>query len=65
MRRVRVTFHDGPEGWWATSPDMPGYQAGTDTEEALLALVHEGVDFYFDDGLPFEIVVEHEVATAV
>jgi predicted RNase H-like HicB family nuclease len=64
MRRVRVQFQHDVD-WRATSPDMPGYYALAPTEETLRALVHEGVEFYFDDGAPFEVVEEHVTATAV
>jgi predicted RNase H-like HicB family nuclease len=45
LRRVEVTYHEEPEGWWATSPDLDGYSAAG----ATLAEVRHQVS----DGLPF------------
>jgi predicted RNase H-like HicB family nuclease len=60
-----MIFHEEHDGWWAESPDMPRYTACAPTEQSLRALVHEGVPFYFEDDLPFEIVEEHTAATPV
>lgn len=37
MRQVRVIYHGEPEGWWADSPDLPGWiAAGGTFEEARI-----------------------------
>ena len=63
MRRVVVEVHDDAEGWWATSPDIPGYLAIAATEDALRDLVHEGVPWFLEEEV--EIVEERAAATAV
>ena len=27
MRTAQLIYHAEPEGWWAASPDLPGYSA--------------------------------------
>ena len=39
MDAVRVIYHREPEGWWAESPDIPGWYAAGESYEAVRALV--------------------------
>jgi predicted RNase H-like HicB family nuclease len=43
METVRVIYHREPEGWWAESPDVPGWSAAGETYDDVRALVDEGV----------------------
>ncbi len=56
VRTVRVLYRAERDGWWAESPDLPGYTAvGKDYGE-VRRLTHEGL---FDlVGEPLEIVEE-------
>jgi predicted RNase H-like HicB family nuclease len=40
---VRVIYHCEPEGWWAESPDVPGWTAAGATYDEVRALAGEGV----------------------
>lgn len=54
MRRVTVIYHWEPEGWWAESPDAPGFSAAGDSLREVQAEAHEGLKFYFEsDSLVF------------
>jgi predicted RNase H-like HicB family nuclease len=44
MGAVRVIYHREPEGWWAESPEIPGWSAAGETYEEVRALVDEGVE---------------------
>lgn len=46
---VVVRCHYEPEGWWAESPQAPGYSAAGSTLEELQERVESGLRFYFDD----------------
>lgn len=48
MDTITVVYHHEGEGWWADSPDLPGYVAAADTLHQVRELVHEGVPFYLD-----------------
>lgn len=43
MRKVRIIYHVEPDGWWAESPDLPGYTAVGATFQKVRELVFEGV----------------------
>jgi predicted RNase H-like HicB family nuclease len=63
MREVRVLYRSEPEGWWAESPDVPGYTAvGRDYGE-VRHLTHEGLPDFV--GEPLEIVEESLAPDAV
>jgi len=62
MRRITIQYHWEPEGWWADSPDLPGFTAVGDTYEEIRVLVMEGVAEVTEE--PF-IVVEEGVWAVV
>jgi predicted RNase H-like HicB family nuclease len=64
MRRVTVVIEgDDAEGWQATSPDIEGYIAVAETEDALRELVYDGVPWFLEE--PVEIIeVRADTATA-
>ena len=43
MDKVRVIYHQEPEGWWAESPDVPGWSAAGESYGEVRALVEDGV----------------------
>lgn len=50
MAIAHLTYEYSPEGWWAESPEFPGYSAfGASLVEVRL-LAHEGLPFFADDG---------------
>lgn len=48
MTTVRVEYHHEPDGWWADSPDVPGYVAAGDSLHEVRQLVREGLPFYLE-----------------
>lgn len=48
---VRVVYHFEDGSWWADSEDAPGYYAGAESLEELRKLVHEGLEFHFEDSV--------------
>jgi len=45
MSPVRVIYHEEPEGWWAESPDVPGWSAAGETYQEVRALAEAGIPF--------------------
>jgi predicted RNase H-like HicB family nuclease len=45
MEAIRVIYHREPDGWWAESPDVPGWSAAGATFEEVYALAEDGVRF--------------------
>lgn len=43
MQKVRVIYHSEPDGWWAETPDFPGYTAVGATFKKVRELVFEGI----------------------
>ena len=43
---VVVRYHWEPEGWWADSPDVPGFSAAADTFEAVREMAVSGIREY-------------------
>ena len=43
MNPVRIIYHREPEGWWAESPEIPGWSTAGATYEEVRALVDEGL----------------------
>jgi predicted RNase H-like HicB family nuclease len=62
MTSVSVIYHYEPEGWWADSPDIPGWTATADSVDALRSLAEEGVRFALESD---EVVVEHQLGGMV
>ena len=56
MRRITIQYHYEPDGWWADSPDIPGYTAAGATFEDVRKQALDGVEF-FEEG---EFVI-HEI----
>ena len=49
MRTVRVLYRQEADGWWAESPDVPGYTAADDTLEGLRDLVPDGISEFLEE----------------
>jgi predicted RNase H-like HicB family nuclease len=45
MEIVTVIYHKDPDGWWADSPDVPGWTATAGSLDELTHLAGEGVRF--------------------
>lgn len=58
MDVVRVIYHCEPEGWWAESPDVPGWSAAGATYEEVRQLAVEGVEFALERN---DFSIEHFV----
>lgn len=62
MRTVRVLYRAEPEGWWAESPDVPGYTAvGRDYGE-VRDMAREGLPDFTGEALEY---VEEIIAPSV
>ncbi len=48
MEAVRVIYHEESTGWWAESPDIPGWSAAAEGEAEVERLAAEGVRFALD-----------------
>lgn len=48
MSEVRIRYHHEPEGWWADSPDLPGFSAAGETFDEVRAMALEGVSLATD-----------------
>jgi len=60
MAIAHVNYHYEPGGWWAESPEYPGYSAwGANLAEVRL-LAHEGLKFYAEDA---DLVVIDPIVT--
>jgi predicted RNase H-like HicB family nuclease len=53
-RKIRMEYHWEPEGWWAESPDLPGFSAAGQTFTEVQAQAHEGAQFFADQELVIE-----------
>lgn len=51
MSEVRIRYHHEPEGWWADSPDLPGFSAAGETFDEVREMALEGVSFVTDTSL--------------
>lgn len=49
MRPVRVLYREELDGWWAESPDVPGYTAADDNLEGLRNLVPQGISEFLEE----------------
>lgn len=54
MDSIRVIYHHEGEGWWAESPDIPGWTAVAKTYAEILKLSEEGVPFALEREVPIE-----------
>ncbi len=53
-RRVLIEYHCEPEGWWAESPDLPGFSAAGATFEEVREQAHAGAEFYLQEPVEVE-----------
>lgn len=44
---IVIIYHREPDGFWAESPDAPGFTAVAPTMDELERRVEEGLRFYF------------------
>jgi predicted RNase H-like HicB family nuclease len=58
---VRIHYHYESEGWWADSPDLPGWTAAGDTFDEVRAMALEGAAEFaegptsiIEEGLPIK-----------
>ena len=51
MRSVRVIYHDDPDGWWAESPEVPGYTGFGDSYEHVRDQMREGLPWFAEEDL--------------
>lgn len=58
MSEIRIRYHHEPEGWWADSPDMPGFSVAGETLDEVKKMAREGVAFATNA----EVVVVEESA---
>ena len=45
---ITIIYHQEPDGFWAESPDAPGFTAVAPTMEELEQRVEEGLKFYLE-----------------
>lgn len=57
MRTAQLIYHDEPEGWWAASPDLPGYSAVGESFEDVRRLAREGAPWYAEEELDLHHLV--------
>ncbi len=56
MTEIRIHYHREAEGWWADSPDLPGFSAAGDSFTEVREMAIQGVEFATDE--PVEVVEE-------
>ncbi|HEU5251840.1 MAG TPA: type II toxin-antitoxin system HicB family antitoxin [Solirubrobacterales bacterium] len=54
MESVRVIYRHEGEGWWAESPDVPGWTAVGKNYAEVLKLAEEGIPFALEREVPIE-----------
>lgn len=57
MRTAQLIYHAEPEGWWASSPDLPGYAAAGESFEEVRGLVREGAPWWAEEQLDLHHLV--------
>lgn len=53
-RKIQMRYHYEPEGWWAESPELPGFSAAGATFDEVQSQAHEGAAFFADEPLEIE-----------
>ena len=48
MKEYAIIFEQGPEGWSAYVPDLPGLGAAGDSFEEVQELIREGIDSHIE-----------------
>ncbi len=56
-RKIRIAYHVEPEGWWADSPDLPGFSAAGGSLSEVVEQAHAGAEFFADEFLEIEDVM--------
>jgi predicted RNase H-like HicB family nuclease len=51
MRQARVIYHEEAQGWWAESPEVPGWSAAGGSFDEVRALAEEGLPFFEEEEL--------------
>jgi predicted RNase H-like HicB family nuclease len=51
MRTVRVIYHDDPDGWWAESPEVPGYTGFGESYADVRDQMREGLPWFAEEDL--------------
>lgn len=59
MQVVPVLYHQESSGWWADSPQVPGWSATASTLDELRQLIEDGVRFALESD---EVIVTHQLA---
>ena len=49
MQEIRVWYHWEPEGWWAESPDLPGFSATGHTFQDVRDQTRSALSFFCED----------------
>jgi len=57
MRTAQLIYHSEPEGWWAASPDLPGYSAAGESFEEVRGLAREGAPWFAEERLDLRHLV--------
>jgi predicted RNase H-like HicB family nuclease len=57
MRAAQILYRREPEGWWATSRELPGYSAFGETFDDVRQLVGEGAPWHADEELELHHLV--------
>jgi predicted RNase H-like HicB family nuclease len=66
MRRVLVAYHHESDGWWAESPDVPGWTAAGESFDEVRDLAREGLAFFLEEEVSIEeIGIPTEAAQVV
>ncbi len=66
MYRATVIYHYESDGWWAESPNFPGFTAAGESFNEVRELVREGLcDFCEDELILEEIVIPIESADPI
>lgn len=53
MRIVRVLYRQEADGWWAESPDVPGYTAVGRDHEEVRQMIREGLPYFLGETLGY------------
>jgi predicted RNase H-like HicB family nuclease len=53
-RKVLMEYHSEPEGWWAESPELPGFTAAGATFAEVREQAHSGAEFYLQEPVEVE-----------
>jgi len=58
MRTAKIIYHNDPDGWWAISPDVPGYSGFGATYEEVREQMREGLPWFAEEA---DLVLVHIV----